>query len=63
MKKIKVKQNKISRQDLADPFRHMSYYERLKMAKSVDLENNHTIEELEDGYIRIKPIDENKIVQ
>lgn len=63
MKKVKSKQNKISRQDLADPLKNMSYYERLKIAKAIDLTNNYIIEELEDEYIRIKAIDKNKIVQ
>ncbi|AKN30665.1 hypothetical protein Ccar_07405 [Clostridium carboxidivorans P7] len=63
MKKLKIKQNKLSRQDLADPFRHMSYYERLLKAGSIDLQNNHIVEELEDGYIKIKPIDESKLVK
>ena len=60
MKKIKAKQNKVSRQDLADPLKNISYYERLKMAKSINLENNHLVEELEDGYIRIKPVAKSK---
>lgn len=61
MKKFKSKQNK-SRESLADPFQNVSYYERLKMANSINLENNHTIEELGDGYIKIQPIDKNKIL-
>lgn len=63
MIKFKARKDKLSRQDLADPFHNMSYYERLVKSASIDLENNHLIEVLDYGYVRIKPIDKNKIVR
>lgn len=63
MKKFICKQG-TSRQDLANPFRHMSYHERLvKKNGTIDLKDNLTIEDLGNKYIRVKPIDNTKLVK
>jgi hypothetical protein len=63
MRKIVCKKKKKTRKDLANPFRHMSYHERLAKVKAVDLTDNFVVEDLGNGYDRIKPIDESKIVE
>lgn len=62
-KKIAHKRNKLTRQDLADTSINMTYHERLINAKSIDIKNNYIIEDLENGYIRIKIIDKNKLAK
>ncbi|WP_326514384.1 hypothetical protein [Clostridium intestinale] len=62
-KKIASSKKSLSRQDLANPFRNMSYHERMIQAKVVDIRNNSTVEELGNGYQRIKVIDECKFVR
>ena len=52
----------LTRQDLADPFRHIPYKERLIMAGAIDLKDNSIIT-YKDGYIIIKPIDKTKLVK
>lgn len=63
MKKIICKHKSVTRKDLADPNKHMSYHERLSKAGSIDLIDNHIIEDCGNGYIRIKPIDQFKITK
>lgn len=53
----------ITREDLADPFRSMSYEQRLISAGAIDLTDNHTIETLPSGHIKITPIDPKKLVK
>lgn len=53
----------LTRKDLADPNRDMSYKERLIKAASVDLKDNYIINDCGDGYIKIKPIDKCLIVK
>lgn len=43
-KNISKRNSKISRQDLADPFREIAYQQMLVDAKSINIEDNHTIE-------------------
>jgi hypothetical protein len=63
LKKIICKQKSLSRQDLANPFRDMSYHERLVQAGIVDIKNNSTVEEVGNGYEKVKIIDELKLVR
>ncbi|MBZ9616789.1 hypothetical protein [Clostridium estertheticum] len=63
MKKIICKQNNLSRQDLANPFRNMSYHERLVKARIVDIKDNFIVENLGNGYERVKVVDESKLVE
>lgn len=63
MKKIVCKCKTKSREDLANPFRKIPYKERLIKARAVDLKDNHKIEDLDNGYMKITPIDESKIVK
>lgn len=50
MIKFEGKQCRLSRQDLADPFRNISYKERLIKAKAIDLKDNCIITDLGNGY-------------
>lgn len=43
-----------------DRHNKLSLKEKRIKAKSIDLTNNHTIEDLGNGYSQIVPIDENK---
>lgn len=52
-----------SRKDLADPFRKMSYPKRLINGKAVDLQDNHIIDDLGNGYLKIIPINKTRIVK
>lgn len=50
----------LSREDLANPHRHIPHEERLKMSGAIDLRDNHTIIHLPNGKIRVVPIDPSK---
>jgi len=52
--------NKKTRQDIANPFKNISLQEKLIKSGSINLENNHTIKDLGNGYSQIIPIDVNK---
>ena len=54
---------KITRQDLSNPFRNMSYHERLIKSGAISLKDNCTIEDLGNGYERINIIDKSKVVK
>ena len=58
-----ISKKSMSRQDLTDPFRHMSYHERLVAKGTIDLNDNRIIEDLGDKYIRVRPIDKTKLVK
>ena len=51
------------REYLANPFCNdrECFQKRLEASGSVDLENNHKIIDLGNGYIQIEPIDKNKL--
>lgn len=53
----------LTREDLADPFRHIHYEQRLINAGAIDLTDNHTIERLPSGHIKITPIDTGSLVK
>ena len=53
----------VTRKDLSDPFRHITYEQRLINAGAIDLTDNHTIERLPSGHIKITPIDVDKLVK
>jgi hypothetical protein len=62
MKQIKS-DKRISRQDLDNPFHNMSYHDRLVKTGAIDLTDNCIIENLGNGYEKIKIIDESKKVK
>lgn len=63
LKKIVLRKNQLDRQTLENPFHNSSLEERLIRSKAIDLRENHTIEDLENGYSRVKIIDRNKLLQ
>lgn len=63
MTKFKGKVNKLSREDLANPFYNMSYKERLIKSKATDLRDNCIVIDLGNGYSKIEPIDKDKVVK
>ncbi|AXG94071.1 hypothetical protein AGE29_03670 [Clostridium botulinum] len=63
MKRIYNKNKNITRQDLANPFRNMSYHERLVHAGIVNIKNNSIVEDLGNGYEKVKIINESKFVK
>lgn len=64
MKRLKFRALRpLAREDLADPFRHIPYEQRLIKAGAVDLTDNYTIETLPSGHIKITPIDAGKLVK
>lgn len=48
------------REDISNPWRHIPDAELLHLAGVIDLRDNHWIEELPNGRIKIHPIDESK---
>lgn len=50
----------ISREKLANPFSNESINERLVESDALDLTDNHTFIELNNGYIEIQVIDKTK---
>lgn len=64
MKRLKFRAIRpLTREDLADPFRYIPYEQRLIKAEAVDLTDNHTIEYLPSGHIKITHIDAGKLVK
>ena len=49
-----------TRAEISDPYINIPISERLKLAKVVDLRDNHTIEHLPNGMIKVIPIDKTK---
>ncbi|MGD6831418.1 hypothetical protein ACQCT5_04615 [Sutcliffiella halmapala] len=43
------------------PFPKETLYERLIKDKAIDMRNNYLIDQLEDGYVSVKPIDQSKL--
>lgn len=61
---IKVTTSNIwTREDMSNPWRHLLHDEQIWLSDSIDLTDNHTIEYLENGYIRVHPIDPTKKVR
>lgn len=54
------KQNKVSREKLANPFSNESIKERLIKSNAIDLSNNQTWIEVGNGYFKSKIIDKTK---
>ncbi|ONG66652.1 hypothetical protein BKK42_29015 [Bacillus cereus] len=54
--------SKLSRRFLANKHQHNSVDQRLKMNQSTDLRNNIKIEDLQNGFVRISPINAAKKV-
>ena len=52
-----------SMEELCNSVNSKEYQSRLSKSGSIDLRDNHIIEELPDGKIRIRPIDKNKRVK
>jgi hypothetical protein len=50
----------LTREDLANPHRNVSYAQRLHDAGVTDLRDNHTIMRLPNGKIKCVPIDPDK---
>lgn len=63
MKKIIKSENRLSREMLTNSFPNQTLQERLERSKAIDYKENCTIENLGNGYIRILPKDENKLVR
>lgn len=57
---MKTKNNKKTREDIADPNRNIPYDQKLEMSGSINLIDNHTIKDLGNGYIQVIPIDPEK---
>lgn len=63
VKKVICHKKNLSRQDLSNPFRNMSYHERLVKAGIVDIRDNSIVENLGNGYEKMMVIDETKLVK
>jgi hypothetical protein len=61
--KICKSNKRINREYLANPFSNLSYHERLVQSGAIDLTDNCIIEDLENGYCKIIPIDDTKLVK
>lgn len=46
--------------DFSSAHPHLSYHEQLEAANAVDLRDNAVMIQLEDGWMRIEPIDTSK---
>ena len=58
MKKVKIKIQ--TREESLYPYLKIPLEDRLKESGAIDLRDNHTVEKLENGMIRIHPIDHTK---
>ncbi|WP_069648979.1 hypothetical protein [Caloranaerobacter ferrireducens] len=63
MKKIVKKQNRLSREILANPFPNETLRERLVNSKVIDYKDNCILEDFGNGYMRISPKDEKKLLR
>ena len=54
--------SKLSRRFLANKHQHISVEKRLATNKSNDLRNNAQIEDLQNGFVRISPINATKTI-
>ncbi|MGN4739054.1 hypothetical protein [Bacillus cereus] len=54
------KASNLSRRKMANPHQNKPLYQRLKSTNAIDLRNNRSIIDLNNGYSEIVPIDENK---
>jgi hypothetical protein len=57
---LKIEGTIPSREDLSNPFRNRNELDLLIEGQVIDLRDNHIVEELPNGYIRVVPIDPNK---
>lgn len=60
---IKIKNTRISREYLANPFPKSTYSSRLIKSKSIDLKENCIFEDVGNGYSKITAIDRNKLIK
>lgn len=60
LQKLKVSGNILSREDLSNPFRNMPLDQLLFEGNVTDLRDNHVVEHLPNGKIRVVAIDPNK---
>ena len=44
-----------------NPFPLETLHERLIKDKAIDMRSNYTIEDLEDGYVVVKPVNQSKL--
>jgi len=57
---MKEKIKRITRNNIANPFLNINLEEKRNKAKSINLKDNYLIENLDNGYSKIIPIDTNK---
>lgn len=60
---IEIRNKRISREYLANPFPKETYKSRLIKSNSIDLRDNIILENLGNGYLNIKIIDKGKILK
>lgn len=53
----------LSRKSISNPHSISTYKKRLIKSKAIDLKDNYLIDDLENGYITILPIDETKLIK
>lgn len=64
MKKIIKKHNtRLSRETLSNPFPNSTLQKRLVSSKVIDYKDNSILEDLGNGYMKILPNDENKLLK
>lgn len=63
MKKVVKKDSRVSREMLTNSFPNETLKERLMRSRAIDFNENFTVENLGNGYMKILPKDENKLVK
>jgi hypothetical protein len=63
MKKIIKKKHRLSREILSNPFPNENLKERLVRSKAIDYKDNCDLEDLGNGYMKISPKDEKKLLR
>ncbi|MFW2490936.1 hypothetical protein ACN077_20575 [Clostridium chromiireducens] len=63
MKKIIIKQDRLSRENLCNSFPNNTLHERLIKSNAIDYTENYFVEDLGHNYIRISPKDKTKLLR
>lgn len=58
--KVKEAITPLTRSKLANPHSHTPMSERLANRESIDFRENHTVVDVDDGFIKVTPIDTSK---
>jgi hypothetical protein len=58
---MEIHVNNLTREESLFPWLNIPLEDRLKNSGAIDLRNNHTVKLLDNGYLKIEPIDKTKL--